>query len=91
MIESAFLATFLILYTVFFSLFKHPVLATYWVILFVLIVIDVALYRLIQKGSFKGSFKRRLGYVATWAGFLYVTTMIVWYIVVHFKTHSLMV
>ena len=81
----------MLLYSILFPLFRHPVFATYVVILLVLIF---SVYRLFlhlkSKKSGGSSFKKKLVYYGLWLLEIYLVFMVFWYIFVHFKSYTLM-
>ena len=86
-IYTLFLHTFSILFSIFFQLFKHPVLSTYLFILVLVIFCSYKFFHFLKKsiggkGSFKEQFKNLIFVVLE----IYLISFTIWYVVVHFKT-----
>lgn len=91
LVSSMFLGTFLILYTMLYPLFKRPVLATYGIILVMIMFISYRMFRYLRQQSFaKKSFKEKGALLLFWTVQVYFSLMIVWYLFVHFKTYKIM-
>ena len=85
------MGTFLVLYSIFYPIFKRPVFATYVVILLIMVVCCVKLFRYLRQQSFvKTNMKQKFRLGCLWAFQGYLTLMVVWYVFVHFKTYKIM-
>ena len=91
LISSLFLGTFLILYSILYPLFKRPVIATYGVILVIIMVLSYRLFNYLRQQTFnKKTVKQKSILLFFWAMQVYFSLMVVWYIFVHFKTYKIM-
>ncbi|RAP24745.1 hypothetical protein DID73_01300 [Candidatus Marinamargulisbacteria bacterium SCGC AG-343-K17] len=90
-LTSLFLGTFLVLYSIFYPIFKRPVFATYVVILLIIGFCSVKLFRYLRQQTFaKTNVKQKLRLGFLWAFQGYLALMVIWYVVVHFKTYKIM-
>ena len=90
-LTSFFLSTFLLLYSIFYPIFKRPIFATYVVILLILSFFAFRLFRYLRTQSFaKTNIKQKLRLGCLWGIQLYFLSMIIWYVFIHFKTYKIM-
>lgn len=90
-LTSFFLGTFLILYSIFYPIFKRPIFATYMVILLVILVVSFRLFQYLKNQTFaKKSIKSKIFLISLWMIQLYLFLMIIWYVLIHFKTYKIM-
>ena len=90
-LTSLFLGTFLLLYSIFYPLLKRPIFATYVVILLIITFCALRLFRYLKTQSFaKTNLKQKIRLGCLWSVQVYLSLMIVWYIVIHFKTYKIM-
>ncbi len=90
-LTSLFLGTFLVLYSIFYPIFKRPVFATYVVILLIIAFCAGRLFRYLRHQSFaKMTVKQKFCLGCLWAFQGYLTLMVFWYVFVHFKTYKIM-
>jgi hypothetical protein len=90
-LESFFLSTFLIMYNILFPFFRRPVWATYCVILGLIIWGTYRLFLKLKTQSLSArSWSKKGALLALWGVFFYLVFMIIWYILIHFRTYKLM-
>jgi hypothetical protein len=91
LLTSSFLGAFLLLYSIFYPMFKRPIFATYVVILLILSFFAFRLFKYLKTQSFaKTNITQKLRLGCLWVLQLYVFLMIIWYVVIHFKTYKIM-
>ena len=91
LLTTFFLSTFLLLYSIFYPLFKRPIFATYVVILLILSFCAFRLFRYLRTQSFaKTNITQKLRLGCLWGLQLYFSSMIIWYVFIHFKTYKIM-
>ena len=90
-LTSLFLGTFLLLYSIFYPIFKRPIFATYVVILLILSVFAFRLFQYLKAQSFaKKNLRQRCLLLFFWVLQAYLVLMIGWYVFIHFKTYKIM-
>lgn len=90
-LESLFLGTFFILYSVIYPIFKRPIFASYLVVLLIIMFIAFKLYKKVSVMTFKKtSLKNKLIFIALLALDIYLILMIFWYVFIHFSSYKIM-
>ena len=90
-LESLFLGTFFILYSVVYPIFKRPIFASYLVVLLIIMFIAFKLYKKVSVMTFKKtSLKNKIIFIGLLSVDIYLVLMIFWYVFIHFSSYKIM-
>ena len=90
-LESLFLGTFFILYSVVYPIFKRPIFASYLVVLLIIMFIAFKLYKKVSVMTFKKTgLKNKIIFIGLWSVDIYLILMIFWYVFIHFSSYKIM-
>jgi hypothetical protein len=90
-LESLFLGTFFILYSLVYPIFKRPIFASYLVVLLIIMFIAFKLYKKVSVMTFKKtSLKNKIIFIGLLSVDVYLVLMIFWYVFIHFSSYKIM-
>ena len=90
-LESLFLGTFFVLYSIVYPIFKRPIFASYLVVLLIIMFIAFKLYKKVSVMTFKKtSLKNKIIFIGLLSVDIYLILMIFWYVFIHFSSYKIM-
>ena len=90
-LESLFLGTFFVLYSVVYPIFKRPIFASYLVVLLIIMFIAFKLYKKVSVMTFKKTgLKNKIIFIGLLSVDIYLILMIFWYVFIHFSSYKIM-